>query len=311
MKKKILALGLCVAMLAIAVIGGSLAYFTDTDQATNVMVTGNVSIIQNEQQRSKDNVNTLEAFEDGKPLYPATGDSNRDGKIDTGYQDSIHGDTFVDENGKTQTIEMINRPNEKNVFSLNNNVVDKIITVTNDGNNEAYVRTLIAFEIPTMEDAKDIYGDNVPNYVTPLDKDGKYVDVVNMAHFLYTVMHEGATEGKGYTLPLEDEDYIIIEDTSGVAYLVTEYYYKNDSKLASKETTHPSLLQIYLSAQATNEDAELVVGEDGQYNILAVSQAVQTAGFTSAEEAMKAAFGEVNAENCKEWIFTNVPELAE
>jgi len=44
MKKKILAMCLCVAMLAIAIVGGTLAYFTDTDAETNVFTTGNVAI---------------------------------------------------------------------------------------------------------------------------------------------------------------------------------------------------------------------------------------------------------------------------
>lgn len=43
MKKKITAIVLCVAMLAIAIAGGTLAYFTDTDAETNVIVVGNVS----------------------------------------------------------------------------------------------------------------------------------------------------------------------------------------------------------------------------------------------------------------------------
>lgn len=43
MKKKILAIVLCIAMLAIAIAGGTLAYFTDTDAETNVIVVGNVS----------------------------------------------------------------------------------------------------------------------------------------------------------------------------------------------------------------------------------------------------------------------------
>lgn len=44
MKKKIIAMCLCVAMLAIAIVGGTLAYFTDTDAETNVFTTGNVAI---------------------------------------------------------------------------------------------------------------------------------------------------------------------------------------------------------------------------------------------------------------------------
>lgn len=44
MKKKLTAIALVVAMLAIAVVGGSLAYFTDTDAATNTFTVGNVKI---------------------------------------------------------------------------------------------------------------------------------------------------------------------------------------------------------------------------------------------------------------------------
>ena len=44
MKKKITALCLCVALLAVAVVGASLAYFTDTKSAINTFTVGNVSI---------------------------------------------------------------------------------------------------------------------------------------------------------------------------------------------------------------------------------------------------------------------------
>ena len=44
MKKKITAIFLCVALVAIAVVGASLAYFTDTKSATNTFTVGNVKI---------------------------------------------------------------------------------------------------------------------------------------------------------------------------------------------------------------------------------------------------------------------------
>ena len=55
MKKKILALCLCVAMLAIAIVGGTLAYFTDTDTETNTFTVGNIKIdlVENFQQDSE------------------------------------------------------------------------------------------------------------------------------------------------------------------------------------------------------------------------------------------------------------------
>ena len=44
MKKKLIAIFLCVALVAIAIVGASLAYFTDTDKATNTFTVGNVKI---------------------------------------------------------------------------------------------------------------------------------------------------------------------------------------------------------------------------------------------------------------------------
>ncbi len=48
MKKKILALSMCIALAAIAIVGASLAYFTDTKSATNTFTVGNVKIELNE-----------------------------------------------------------------------------------------------------------------------------------------------------------------------------------------------------------------------------------------------------------------------
>lgn len=44
MKKKVFAIVLCVAMLAVAIAGGTLAYFTDTEAVDNVFTLGNVDI---------------------------------------------------------------------------------------------------------------------------------------------------------------------------------------------------------------------------------------------------------------------------
>lgn len=44
MKKKIISLCLVICLLAVAVVGGTMAYFTDTDEATNVFTVGNIDI---------------------------------------------------------------------------------------------------------------------------------------------------------------------------------------------------------------------------------------------------------------------------
>ena len=66
MKKKIISLCLIVALAATAIVGGTLAYFTDVDKADNVFTTGNVDIILNE-NFGDNNPNTPEK------LLPAVG----------------------------------------------------------------------------------------------------------------------------------------------------------------------------------------------------------------------------------------------
>ena len=68
MKKKIIAVCLIVALAATAVIGGTLAYFTDTEEAENVFTVGNVDIELTEpgwEATGKEEANTIYA---GEPL---------------------------------------------------------------------------------------------------------------------------------------------------------------------------------------------------------------------------------------------------
>jgi len=52
MKKKILAISLVIAMLAIAIVGGSLAWFTAEDEVTNTFTVGSIEIQQNEKDEN-------------------------------------------------------------------------------------------------------------------------------------------------------------------------------------------------------------------------------------------------------------------
>ena len=80
MKKKLTAIFLCVALVAIAVVSASLAYFTDTDNETNTFAVGNVKIDLIEQQKG---ANGLEDFVPNKTLLPGTSDKNAVSKIVT------------------------------------------------------------------------------------------------------------------------------------------------------------------------------------------------------------------------------------
>ena len=117
MKKKIVALCLCVALAVVAIGGATLAYFTDTDNETNTFTTGGVKIELIEQQRNADGT-ALEAFENDKVLMPIVGSAQGEQEIVGGV--------------KLPTAE---------------NYVDKIMTIKNTGKSDAYVRIFVA--VPT------------------------------------------------------------------------------------------------------------------------------------------------------------------
>ena len=68
MKKKLTAIFLCVALVAIAVVGASLAYFTDTDSAKNTFTVGNVKIQLLESQYHRVNAGMGNAVGQKEPL---------------------------------------------------------------------------------------------------------------------------------------------------------------------------------------------------------------------------------------------------
>ncbi len=80
MKKKIIALCLTVCLAAVAVVGGTLAYFTDTDEATNVFTTGKVDIAL-EENFDEDNAKLLPGIENAVTKEVSI-------KVETGSEDA-------------------------------------------------------------------------------------------------------------------------------------------------------------------------------------------------------------------------------
>ena len=278
MKKKIISLCLVVALVATAIAGATLAYFTDTDSAENVMTLGNVDIKQNEQQRNAEG--KLVDFVDWKPLMP---------RVDT------------------EEITANNMFKDGYFNPAMKNVVDKIISVTNEAdatvnaeNKAAYVRTLIAFEgrcdvqdvyIGKLWNSKDASGNAawVRNWVPKLDAQGNAVPT--------TVVDANGVE------VLQARELMI----NGVVHTVIECIYvgnefgAGEGVLPAGKTTPPTLKQIFMSPDADNEIVEWFGNE---YTIYALTQATQVAGFeaevdgegnvvrTAAEVALDTAFGD-------------------
>lgn len=134
--KKVLLMCTAYVLVAALAIGGTIAYLQDSDSDVNVMTLGNVSIRQNEEQRvdpSKNGTLTdadIEDFEQAKPIYPYV-DVNINGAMRDDYEEI----TFP--NGKTHKL------------FIGDNAIDKLVSVTNTGKTDAYVRTIVALEAPT------------------------------------------------------------------------------------------------------------------------------------------------------------------
>ena len=128
-KKKIISLCLVVCLLATA-IGGTLAYFTDTEAVKNVMTMGNVDIEQIEQERSP--AGGLQPYTQNQTLLPMGGYDWE--------EVTVNGDSI----------------------SVLADGLDKIVTVKNNGNSAAYVRTIVALEAGKSEDeAKSMWYKNL------------------------------------------------------------------------------------------------------------------------------------------------------
>ena len=270
MKKKIIAIAAVVMTLAIAVVG-TLAYLTDTDQATNTFTTGNVKIELWEQERAYDEEGNLlpelVKFTEDKKLLPIVGS-----------EDSGHFDDF-------------GMPDPE----YTKNYVDKMVHVKNTGSEDAYIRVYVA--IPkSLDDGAPTYDASQNtlhfNFGRFQNEAGEWVKNNEKQWFW-------KTEGKWniFTQTLEDD----------VAYNV--YYADYYKVVAPGEETENVLSGVYFDKGVNWVDGKLIKNdvalpgadgatgnwtEDMQICMPVFAVAVQAEGFANAQEAFDAAG--INAE---------------
>ena len=269
--KKVLLMCTAYVLVAALAIGGTIAYLQDSDSDVNVMTLGNVSIAQHEYERVVD----------------ANGDYVVDSKVG-GYklqpftQDKPLYPATIPTNSAEWTYESTNAMFEQvgangggmNVF-VEPNAVDKFVFVENTGKTDAYVRTLIAFESGSLS-------------VEEWDE-----VVCTSYHFSW-----GDPVVIG-SITVESNNYVVLEYTYKGR---SDKGFHENGILPAGEVTQCSLGQVYMRSTATNEDCEAIDGnKDGKYDILVLSQAVQTAGFADAKTALNTAFGK-SADKAAEWF---------
>ena len=277
--KKALLMSTSLVLTAVLAIGGTLAYLQDEDSDVNVMTLGNVEIDQIEYERVVENggwvsigetdkygytPDKLREFTQDKPLYPAV---FADGAIK--WDDRNGSQNSSGDGSHQQSWGQIGASGSNQLFDDSvKNVIDKFVFVKNTGKNNAYVRTWFAFE------QGEISADDFKNVImTNSDKD----------HWSWETV---------------DTD-VVIEDAAGVenTYVVLCATYLGPKSnpngiLAPDAVSYPSLLQIYMKPEATNDQVDAIDGnKNGTYDVLVFSQAIQVDGFEDAETALDEGFG--------------------
>ena len=132
MKKKLTAIFLCVALAAIAIVGASLAYFTDTKSATNTFTVGNVKIQLLESSLHRENAGVANGATSTSELWS---DVAKEGTGNTSpYKagDTFYTDAQIEANAAEYKCE--------NVQLIPGRSYHKMPYVKNVGSNDAYIR---------------------------------------------------------------------------------------------------------------------------------------------------------------------------
>lgn len=182
MKKKILALSMCIALAAIAIVGASLAYFTDTKSATNTFTVGNVKIELLESSLHRENAGVANGATSDSELWSdvakeGTGNTSKYKAGDTFYTDAQ-----IETNAAQYRCENIKlNPGQS---------YHKMPYVKNIGANDAYIRirVMIPAELDTAVLNSSMYTTTALNnkeFTMAYDNSGK-VEREGIKYNVYT-----------------------------------------------------------------------------------------------------------------------------
>ena len=265
MKKKITALCLCVALLAVAVVGASLAYFTDTKSATNTFTVGNVKIdlIESRFHRTGSDNSGDTSLPD--PTTKASGMEFVPDDWTIFTNDEIKADA------KTYATDYLAVKGENMVPGRG---VAKCPYVVNTGANDAYIRIRV---------------------MAPHDYEGSYRGFIN-AMFCSTATSSGEFQhgANGENWPVIEENGYT--DKDGLKYDVLTFTRIEPLK-AGAMTEWNVINYVGIGKNVTSADIQtavekgfIKVSKDGTMtvNVLVQADAIQAEGFANATAAFAA-----------------------
>lgn len=158
MKKKIVALCLCVALAVVAIGGATLAYFTDTDNETNTFAVGNVKIQLLESQYHRVNAGRGETTAE-EPLqggYLWASNVKLEGNAENTPNYVTSGETWSGQYFSDAQIEADAKTYKEGYFAEHSNMmpgsnVRKNPYVKNTGSNDAYIRVRVLVPVSLFD----------------------------------------------------------------------------------------------------------------------------------------------------------------
>lgn len=257
--KKVLPIVLAVLLLVTVIGSGTLAYFTDTEDAVNVIASGNIQILQHELVRNTENGSytddliSIAVRQETTPIFPAPA---------AGYTDTVIG-------GISYPL----RDADASCYA------DKIITVENVGDNDAFVRTFIAVPTGSMRSTSPL-DDNWLHW------DGNHSD--GSWHWGLDASHQ--------SWPAGTDGWHLLDDTVIGDQIYDVYVTTYTDVLKVGQTTPPNLLGYYLDGGIDQNSSGYVYGDvslelEEQPRILIATQAVQVTTFSDPWTALETVFG--------------------
>ena len=271
MKKKITAIFLCVALVAIAIVGASLAYFTDTDSATNTFTVGNVKIDLIESRYHRQGSGSSGDTTIPTPSQTASGMKYITNGATIFTDDEIKADAanysaYIAERGK-------NMVPGKNIA--------KSPYVINTGANDAYIRIRVMIPSDANRDYWQARSGGVieSQFCSTAIISGEFIH--NDRRTDYPIID---SSGRGYV------------DENGVKYDV--YTFIRTEPLKPGEMTEWNVWNyVGIADEATSANVQkaidkgaILVSEDGTMtvNVLVQADAIQAEGFADAKAAFAA-----------------------
>ena len=305
-KKATLCTAGVLAIGALAATLGTMSYFTDTDSKTNVFTVGNVDITLNEKQRAIDQTTGCK-------------DPNEDNLVDFTAQVvyPIATSAQAKKDAMAMPVDCLeNATIDLGRAAIGRNYVDKMVSVTNDGASDAWVR--VYYAVPTALIDSDPTDSNQFNDILHLNE-GTFPSAGETRGYYWAPVYpypESGTvsseveHGATWLLgPVENDKvtsfYHYQTTIDNVSYEV--FYQDIISPLPAGEESQRVLNGFYLDAGTTIETVTTAAGEEQHLfdkngndtgwkandpiNIPVYAVAVQDKGFDSTAEAVSAAFG--------------------